>query len=144
MTHFRKWFLSYLEVKNKCFERLKMGFFIIMQIFQRRTWKKLWNLFKQKFIMKRVLENRFGATLTSKGNVLSILKVTFFTFFKFSCDEVKIIFWESKAKLSNLFKSKVSHGYRFRKRFRSSFEVQNEDQIFWFFSYGIFLFFANF
>ena len=101
--------------------------------FSSKNGKSFENLFKQKFIMKSVSENRFGATLTSKGNVLSILKVTFFTFFKFSCDEVKIIFWESKAKLSSLFKSKVCHGYRFRKQFRSYFEVQNEVQIFWFF-----------
>ena len=34
----RKWFWSYLELKNECFERLKRSFFSYFQIFQWWSW----------------------------------------------------------------------------------------------------------
>ena len=40
----RKWFRSYLELKNKCYERLKRAFFSFLQIF---GWQS-WNLFLGK------------------------------------------------------------------------------------------------
>ena len=34
----RKWFWSYLELKNECCERLKRAFFSFLQIFEWRSW----------------------------------------------------------------------------------------------------------
>ena len=46
----RKWFWSYLERKNECFERLKRAFFSFLQIFHWRSWnhflEKLGKVFK--------------------------------------------------------------------------------------------------
>ena len=39
----KKWFSSYIELKNKCSEGLKRAFFIFLQIFEWRSWKRfLW------------------------------------------------------------------------------------------------------
>ena len=43
---------------------------------------------------------------STKNNVLSVSKEHFSGLFKFLSDEVESIFWESKAKRLNLFKSK--------------------------------------
>ena len=34
----RKWFRSYLELKNECCERLKRAFFSFLQVFEWRSW----------------------------------------------------------------------------------------------------------
>ena len=34
----RKWFWSYIELKNECSERLKRAFFSFLQIFEWRSW----------------------------------------------------------------------------------------------------------
>ena len=62
------------------------------------------NLFKSKFGQKNFLENGFGATLTSKTNVLSVWKEHFSVFCKFLSDEVETVFWESEAMLQKLFR----------------------------------------
>ena len=36
----RKWFWSYLELKNECCERLKRAFFSFLQIFEWRSWNQ--------------------------------------------------------------------------------------------------------
>ena len=36
----RKWFWSYLELKNECSERLKRAFFSFLQIFEWRNWNR--------------------------------------------------------------------------------------------------------
>ena len=36
----RKWFWSYLELKNECSERLKRAFFSFLQIFEWRSWNR--------------------------------------------------------------------------------------------------------
>ena len=35
-----KWFWSYLELKNECFQRLKRAFFSFLQIFEWRSWNR--------------------------------------------------------------------------------------------------------
>ena len=48
--------------------------------------------------MKTFLENVFGATLSSKTNVLSVWKNHIPVFCKFLGDEVELIIWESETK----------------------------------------------
>ena len=59
---------------------------------------KLSKLFKLKFGNRKLLENGFEATLSSKTNLLSIWKKHFSVFCKFLSDEVETIFWETEAK----------------------------------------------
>ena len=85
--------------------------------------KIYWN---QNLVRRTFLENGFGATLSSKANLLSVWKKHFSVFCKFLSDEVETIFWESEAKLWRLFKSKFGHRKLLRKWFWSYLEPKNE------------------
>ena len=80
----------------------------------------------QNLVIRTILENGFGAALSSKMNVLSVWKKHFLVFCKFLSDEVETIFRESEAKLSKLFKSKFGHRKFVRKWFWSYLELKNE------------------
>ena len=80
----------------------------------------------QNLVMTTFLENGFEATLSSKTNVLSLWKEHFPVFCKFLSNEVEIIFWESEAKCSRLFKSKSAQRKLLRKWFLSYLELKNE------------------
>ena len=71
----------------------------------------------QNLVIGNFLENGFGATLSSKMNVLSVWKSHFPVFCKFLSDEVEIIFLESDTKRSGLFKSDFGHSKLMRKSF---------------------------
>ena len=101
----------------------------------------------QSYLNKNVvigifLENAFWATLSWKTNVLKVWK----GHFSFSCkvlrDEAETVFWESEAKPSKVFKSKVFHNQILRKWFSSYLELKK--RMFWRFEKGIFHFFWNF
>ena len=64
------------------------------------------NYLTQNLGIRAFLENGSGATLSSKTNVVSVLKEHFSVFCRFLSDEVQIIFWESETKHLGLFKSK--------------------------------------
>ena len=85
--------------------------------------KIYWN---QNLVRRTFLENGFGATLSSKANLLSVWKKHFSVFCKFLSDEVETIFWESMAKRSKLFKSKFGYRKVLKKWFRSYLELKNE------------------
>ena len=77
-------------------------------------------------VIGRFLENSFGATLSSKTNVVSVWKVHFSVFCKSLSDEVEIIFWESAGKRSKLLKSKFGHTNLLRKWFWSYTDFKSE------------------
>ena len=80
----------------------------------------------QNLVIGIFLENRFGTTLSSKTNILSVSKGHFSVFCKFFSDEVETTFWESEAKRSKLFKSKLGHRKLLIKWFWSYLELKNE------------------
>ena len=63
--HFRKWFWSYLEIKNECSEPVKMTISIFLQSFEWRSWKRflekrgniLGNFSHKVFFDSSILEN---------------------------------------------------------------------------------------
>ena len=58
----------------------------------------------QNFGISTFLENGFGATLSSKTNVVSVWKEHFPVFCKYLSEVVETIFRENEAKRSKLFK----------------------------------------
>ena len=80
----------------------------------------------QNLLIGSFLENGFGATLSSKTNILGVWKGHFSVFCKFLSYEVETIFRESEAKRLRLFKSKFGHKKLIRKWFRSYLELKNE------------------
>ena len=79
---------------------------------------------------------------STKNNVLSVLKEHYWAVFKFLRDEVKSIFWESKAKRSKLFKSKSGAGKLLRKYFWTDLDVKKP--MFWAFEKVTFQVFFKF
>ena len=77
------------------------------------------NYLNQDLVIGSFLENGFEATLSSKANVLSVLKGHVSVFCKFLSGEVETVFWESETKLCRPSKFKVGH----RKLFRKCFSV---------------------
>ena len=80
----------------------------------------------QNLLIGSFLENGFGATLSSKTNILGVWKGHFSVFCKFLSYEVETIFRESEAKHLRLFKSKFGHKKLIRKWFWSYLELKNE------------------
>ena len=90
---------------------------------ERQSVQDYWN---QNLVLGSLLENGFEATLSSKRNVLSVWKGYFSVFCKFFSDKVEIIFWESEAKHSKLFKSTFGNRKLLRKWFWSYLVLKNE------------------
>ena len=84
------------------------------------------NYLKQNLVIGSFLESGFGATLSSKTNVLSVWKGHFSVFCKSLSDEVETSFSESEVKSSKLFKTKFGHRKLLRKWFWSYLELKNE------------------
>ena len=84
------------------------------------------NYWNQTFIIRNWLKNVFAATLSSKTNVLSLLKEHFSGFCKFLSDKVKAIFSETEARGSELFQSKFGQRKLLRKWFWSYLELKKE------------------
>ena len=80
----------------------------------------------QKLIKGSFLENGFEGILSSKTNVPSVWKRHFSVFCKFLSNKVETVFWESEAKQSKLFKSKIDHMNFLRKWFWSYLELKSE------------------
>ena len=72
----RKWFWSYLELKHEYCQPLKWTFFSCLKVFEWRGWNHF-------LVIRRVLENDFDATFSSKANVPSGWKGHFLVFSKF-------------------------------------------------------------
>ena len=94
----RKWFWSYLDLKNECSEHLKWSFFSFLQIFEwwgqiifQESKAKLSKLFKSKFGHSKVLRKCFWSYIELKNKCSQYLKRTFFSFFT--------NFWVTKLKL---------------------------------------------
>ena len=92
-------FANFLVVKLKPFTRKS-----------RQSFQNILNLLL-------VIQNSFEATLRWKMNVLMVEKWHFRRFCKLLSDEVEAVLWESKAKGSKVFKSKVIHMKHFLKWF---------------------------
>ena len=84
------------------------------------------NYLNQNLVIGTFLENGFGATLSSKTNILSVWKKDLQVFCKFFSDEVETLCWESEAKCRSWFKSKFGHKNLLRKCFLSNLELKNE------------------
>ena len=84
------------------------------------------NYLNQNLVIGTFLENGFGATLSSKTNILSVWKKDLQVFCKFFSDEVETLSWESEAKCRSWFKSKFGHKNLLRKCFLSNLELKNE------------------
>ena len=86
----RKWFWSYLELKNECSEHLKKTFCKFLQNFwvtklkpfSRKVRQSVQSYLKNNLVIASFLENGFEASLSSKTNVLSIWKKHFANFCK--------------------------------------------------------------
>lgn len=89
--HFGKCFWSYPEVKNECFEPLKITFFRYLQIFERRSWnywkgdtwegeKKCQKLFKSKISHRKLFKNWFWRYFEVKSKCSKPLNIAFFSF----------------------------------------------------------------
>ena len=107
----RKWFWSYLELKNECSERLKRAFqlfasFLVTKLkpFSGKGRQIVQIYLNQNFGISTFLENGFGATLSSKTNVVCVWKEHFPVFCKYLSEVVETIFRENEAKRSKLFK----------------------------------------
>ena len=68
-------------------------------------WESVLKYLMQHLVLRSFLENGFEATLSSRTNILSVWKGHFSVFIKFLSEEVEILFLESEAKRSKLFKS---------------------------------------
>ena len=103
-------FWTNVELKNECCEPLKRAFFSFLQLFERRSWNHflgkwsnvLKNLFKSNLGIRIFLENGFGATLSTKTNVVMFWKEYFSVFCKFLSDKAETVFRESEAMLQNV------------------------------------------
>ena len=83
----RKWFWSYLQLKNECSERLKKAFCSFLQIFEWRSWNrfaekwgKVFKTFKSKLGHRKVLRKWFWSNLELKNECCERLKRVFFSF----------------------------------------------------------------
>ena len=130
----RKMFWRYLELKNECFERLKIASFSFFANFWVMKLKYIFwesytlrsKQFKSKFDSRNFIENCFEATLSSKTNVLSLWKEHFSVIYKCLSDENQITLWESDGKRWKIFQSKSGHTKLPRKWFRSYLELKSE------------------
>ena len=129
-----KWFWRNLELKNECSERLKKPIFQLLasfwvtklKLFAGTVRQSVPDYLNQTLVIASFLENSFGATVSSKTNVLSIWKGYFSDFCKFLSDKFETIFWKSEANRSKLFKSKFGHRNLLRKWFWRNLELKNE------------------
>ena len=91
----RKWFRSYLELKNKCSERLKKAFSVFWKFLSDEVKTIFWEsegkrskLFKSKFGHKKLLRKWFRSYLELKNKCYERLKRAFFSF-------LQIFGWQS-------------------------------------------------
>ena len=97
MKLLRKWFWSYLELKNECSERLKTVFFSYfanfwvtkLKPFSGKARQSLQDHLNSKLVIGSFLENGFEVTLGSKTNILSISKGKFSVFCNFWVTKLK-------------------------------------------------------
>ena len=97
-----------------------------LKLFSGKVKQSVQNYLDRNLVIRSSLENGFEATLSSKTNVMSIWKRHFSVFCKFLGDEVGAIFWESKAKPTKLFRSKLGHKELLRKWFWGYLELKKE------------------
>ena len=96
---FRKWFWSYIELKNQYCGRLKIGFFFVfckflideVEMIFWETQAKFSNFLNQNLVIESFLENGFEATLSSNKRMFWAFEKGIFLFFA--------NFWVTKLKL---------------------------------------------
>ena len=113
------------------FEKTIFQFLVIFWVtklkpFSRKVKGSVQNYLNKNLGAGSFLENGFEATLSSKANVLSVWKKHFSMFCKFLSYDVEVIFRESEAKRSKLFKSKIGRRKFLRIWFWSYLELKNE------------------
>ena len=104
--HFRKWFWSYLKVKNDCFEGSTVIFstyFVSfwgtkLKPFVEKANQSLQDGFILKFARESILEISFEATSKSKTDVLSVWKWIFKFFCTFFNEQVENVFGGKRGK----------------------------------------------
>ena len=116
MKLLRKWFWSYLELKNECSERLKRIFFNFFANFWVTKLKSFSGKSRQSFqvqlnsklVTESFLEIGFS-NLEIKNECSKHLEREIFSALQILSDDVETISWESEAKCSKLFKWKFGH-----------------------------------
>ena len=98
-------------------------------------------LFKSKFGDTKLLRKWLQRYLQLKSKCSERFKRSLFSWFQILSEEVEIIFCESKAKRSKLFKSKFGHSNLLRKCFWIDLELKK--RIWWAFGTVIFQFFFH-
>ena len=111
--HYKKWFLSYTEMKNRCSWPLKLTFHQFFVNFWMSNWNRLLEeqdkAFKIAWI--QIWSNKhFWIWLHwEKKRMFWTFELDIFHIFsKFLSDKVESVFWESKVMHWKLFKSKAS------------------------------------
>ena len=120
-----KCFWSNLELKNKCSDSSKksafqfLANFLVTKLrpFSGKVRQRVKIYSNQSLGIRSFLENSFGATFSSKTNVLNAWKKRSSVSCQFLNHAVKSIFWESPANPSKLFKSKYGHKNLLKKWF---------------------------
>ena len=118
----RKWFWSFLELKNKYCGRLKIAFFYHFWESEARCSK----LFKFKVGHRMHSRKWLWSYLELKTDCSECLKKTLLSYCEVLGDEVETTSWKSDAKRQKLFKLKFGYKKLLRKWFWSYSELKNE------------------
>ena len=137
---FRKWFWSYLELKNES-SKLKNNvlgvwkchFSVFSKTLRDAIETIFWNsvakrseLSKSKLGHRKLLGKWFWSYLELKKKCCERLKRSFFSFSTFLSDKVETIFWERETERLRQIKSKFGHRKLLIKLFCSYLELKNE------------------
>ena len=120
----RKWMFWTFEKSTLQF--LKNFWVAKLKTFSGKVKQSVKIYLNENFVLRTFLENGFGATLSSKTNVVSVWKKHLSVFWKFLSDVVETIFRESEAKRWKLFPSNFGHRKLLRKCFWSYIEPKNK------------------
>ena len=82
-------------------------------------------------VIGSLLEKGFGASLSSRTDIVGVWNKNFLLFYKFFFGKVKTIFWESESKCSKLFKSKFGNRKFYRKLLWSDLEIPRNVPSIW-------------
>ena len=121
----RKWFWSYLELKNECSEHLKKTFckflqnFWVMKLkpFSRKVRQSVQSYLKKNLVIGNFLENGFDTTLSWKTNVLSLWKKLFPVFSNFWVRKLKPFSEKGKQSAKIYLNQKFEHKNLLKKCF---------------------------
>ena len=115
----------------RAFEKTIFQFFVSFWVtklkwFSGKVKQSIQDYLNQTLVIASFLAKSFGATLTSKTNILSVLKEHYSVFCKILSDKFDTYFWETNVKHSKLLKSKFGQKNLLRKWIWSNLGIKNE------------------